>query len=165
MPDALARLNDYGTSLVATLQDAIRNKPVTRFGVVNASGRLADSLRFEVAETSTGYRLSLYAASYALTLEYGRKPGKFPNLAAIKQWIQDKGIVPHPDAKGRTPSTDSLAFLIGRKIASSGTTIYQAGQPTGLFGQVIGDNVPAQQLAKLLLPVFVEDVRSVLRAA
>ncbi len=171
--NALARLTDYGNDLVATLREAIRSKPITKFGPANASGRLADSLRFEVAETSTGYRLSLYAASYALSLEYGRKPGSFPPLKSIQQWIEDKGIVPAPDANGKTiqykapegKDYSSLAYLIARKISQKGTTIYQAGQPTGLFGEVIGESVPAQQLAKLLLPVFMEDVRSVLRTA
>lgn len=172
MTDGLTRLDDYGKSLVATLQDAIRTKQVTRFGPVNASGRLADSLRYEVAESATGYTLLLYGASYALTLEYGRKPGKFPSLTAIQQWVEDKGIVPAPDANGRTPGTKAnakgysqLAYLIARKIANKGTTIYQAGQPTGLFGQVIGADIAATELAKLLLPVFVDDVRTAIRAA
>lgn len=169
--DALERLTEYGSSLVATLQEAIRTKQVTRYGPVNASGRLAASLRFEVSESATGYTLLLYAASYALALEYGRKPGKFPSLEVIQQWIEDKGIVPSPDENGRTPGTTAnakgysqLAYLIARKIANKGTTIYQAGQPSGLFGQLIGADIAAQELAKLLLPVFLGDVRSAIRA-
>lgn len=163
--DALTRLTEYGENLVASLQADIASKPVTRYGPVNASGRLAASLRFDVAETPTGYRLTLYGATYALTLEYGRRPGKFPNLLAIQQWIEDKGIVPRPDAKGRPVSTKSLAYLIGRAIAQKGTLLYQAGQPSGLFGDHIGPAIVAQELAKLLLPVLHEQVVSALRAA
>jgi len=162
--DALVRLTDYGTSLVASLQERIKSEPVTRFGPVNASGNLAASLRCEVSETATGYRLELLAASYALTLEYGRRPGKFPNLASIRLWIEAKGIVPRPDAKGRAVSVNSLAYLIGRAIAQKGTTIYQSGQPSNLFGARIGPDIVAADLAKLLLPVLREQVVSALRA-
>lgn len=163
--EALERLAEYGANLVASLQDAIRTKQVTRYGPVNASGRLTASLRVEVSQTATGYQLLLYAASYALALEYGRKPGKFPSISAIRLWIDSRGIVPAPDAKGRAVSKDSLAFLIARKIANSGTTIYQQGQPTGLFGQLIGPEIAAKELAKLLLPVFSDEVRTALRMA
>jgi len=49
---------------------------------------------------------------YPLT---GRNAGKFPPKEAIEQWIVDKGIVPDDI------SIESLAFLIGRKIAKEGT--------------------------------------------
>jgi hypothetical protein len=163
--DALERLADYGANLITNLQDAIKSKPVSPYGPVNASGRLAASLRVEVSATATGYQLLLYGASYALALEYGRKPGKFPNLTAIRQWIDTRGIVPYPDAKGSAVSKDSLAFLIARKIAQNGTTIYQQGQPTGLFGQFIGPDIAAKELARVLLPVFTDEVRSALRLA
>lgn len=165
MLSAADTLLAYGTETVALLQSRVKSLPVTRFGPVNASGNLAASLRCEVSQTPDGYRLSLYAAAYALALEYGRKPGAFPNLLAIKQWIADKGIVPHPDAKGRAVSTDSLAFLIGRKIQQQGTTIFQAGQPSQLFGALLSPEAVQQALLKLLLPVYVEQVRSVLRGA
>lgn len=172
MTDPLVRLTEYGNDLVATLREAILSKPVTKFGAVNASGNLAASLRVEVSESATGYRLLLYAASYALSLEYGRKPGAFPPLKAIQAWIETRGIVPSPDANGRAPSVkandkgySSLAYLIARKIANNGTEIYRLGQPTGLFGEVIGENIPAQRLAKLLLPVFMDEVKSTIRLA
>jgi hypothetical protein len=173
MLDALARLTEYGNDLLATLREAIVSKPVTKFGAVNASGNLAASLRVAVSETATGFQLLLYGASYALALEYGRKPGKFPPLVSIQQWIETRGIVPAPDANGKTiqykapegKDYSSLAFLIARKIANNGSTIYRLGQPTGLFGEVIGENIPAQQLAKVLLPVVMDEVRSAIRLA
>lgn len=163
MEDALARLQAYGTELVAGLQTAIRTQSVTRFGPVNASGRLAASLRVEVLPTPQGYQLTLYGASYALALEYGRRPGKFPNLLAIRQWIADKGIVPRPDARGRAVSVKSLAFLIAQKLQREGSTIYQQGQPSGLFGSRIAPGIVAADLAKLLLPVLAKQVVTALR--
>lgn len=48
-------------------------------------------------------------------VDFGRKPGKFPNLDAIKKWIKDKPI---GQWNGITP--DSQAYLIGRSIQNTG---------------------------------------------
>lgn len=49
-------------------------------------------------------------------VDFGRKPGKFPNLTSIKKWINDKPI---GTWNGITP--DSQAYLIGRSIQKYGT--------------------------------------------
>ena len=164
MSAELATLTAYGAELVAGLQERVKSYPATRFGPVNASGNLAKSLRCEVLETATGYRLTLYAASYALTLEYGRKPGKFPNLLAIQEWLEAKGIVPRPDAKGRPVSTKSLAFMVARKIAEKGTTIYQSGSPSMLFGAVLGPEQVRAAVISRITPVLLGDVRSAIHS-
>jgi hypothetical protein len=166
MADALERLTEYGADLVASLRERIKSEPVTRFGAVNASGNLAASLRTEVLATATGYRLTLYGASYALALEYGRKPGKFPPLRSIQLWIEAKGLTQKPGGASVTAGAtgySSLAFLIGRKIAQNGTVLYQAGQPSSLFGARIGAPIVASELAKRLLPVVREQALSALR--
>ena len=166
--DALDRLTAYGADLVASLQERIRSEPVTRFGPVNASGNLAASLRTEVVTTATGYRLTLFGASYALALEYGRKPGKFPPLRQIQLWIDAKGLTQQPGGASVTAGPkgySSLAFLIGRKIAQNGTVLYQAGQPSKLFGARIAGDIVASELAKVLLPAVREQVVSALRVA
>lgn len=165
MSAELDQLTAYGAELVTGLQERIKSFPATRFGPVNASGKLAASLRCEVTATPTGYRLTLYAAAYALALEYGRKPGKFPNLTAIREWIQAKGIVPHPDAKGRAVSVNSLAYLIGRKIATQGSTIYQAGTPSLVFGALLNPAQVSAAVKARVVPLLVQDVRTALRAA
>jgi hypothetical protein len=165
MAAELTQLAAYGAELVTALQERIKSFPASRFGPVNASGKLAASLRYDVALTATGYRLTLYAAAYALALEYGRKPGKFPNLTAIREWIQARGLVPHPDAKGRAVSVNSLAFLIGRKIANSGTTLYQAGQPSQLFGALLSPAQVGAAITARILPQLVQELRSALQAA
>lgn len=81
---------------------------------IRASGKSADSLRIETKETSG----ALYGARYFYQQKFGRKPGKFPPISAILDWIKTKGI--QSDIPER-----SLAFLIARKIAMSGTDIYQ----------------------------------------
>lgn len=66
--------------------------------------------------------------AYWKYIEYGTKgwytgnaSRKFPPVSAILQWIQVKPVIPRPDAKGRIPSPQSLAYLIGRKIRDFGT--------------------------------------------
>lgn len=123
-------LNDYGQRIVSELKENIMSKDVTAFGPVNASGKLRDSVRYEVSNGT----LRVYALGYSYFLEYGRKPGKRPPKEAIKQWIADKGIVPNGI------STDSLAYLIARKIGEKGSMIYQQGG-SDLLSSVINDEL------------------------
>jgi len=87
---------------------------------VNASGNLSN---FTTEYEYDGKHFILYfnLADYWKYAEYGRGPGKFPPLDAIKNWIQVKPIIPVPDVRGKIPTTNQLAFLIGRKIANEGT--------------------------------------------
>lgn len=64
---------------------------------------------------------SLWAPSYIEQLANGRAPGKFPPIAAIEQWIHDKGI------QAVDITVSSLAFLIARKIAREGTEYFKQG--------------------------------------
>lgn len=50
----------------------------------------------------------------------------FPPVNAIINWIKVKPIVPRADKNGRVPSVNSLAYLIGRKIAYEGIEPYPA---------------------------------------
>lgn len=164
MPSAeLAHLSTYGDELLAACRSQVATLPVTRFGPVNASGRLARELRREATETPAGYSLRLYAPGYVLTLLFGRAPGKFPNLTGIKQWIAARGIVPHPDKNGRAVSVDSLAYLIGRKIAREGNTVYRQGPPSQLFADILDPVQVAAALKSYFVPLLVARVRSGLR--
>lgn len=72
----------------------------------------------------------LWGNHYIEQLVNGRGPGKFPPIAAIEKWINDKGI------SALDISVSSLAFLIARKIAREGTEIFQKGG-TDLVDSVI----------------------------
>ena len=87
---------------------------------MKASGKWENEL--EVL-TSTN-NAKIVGEGYTNQLVNGRKPGKFPPVDAIKQWIVDKGIV--NNIKGNI-SVSSLAFLIARKIAKSGTKYFKQG--------------------------------------
>jgi hypothetical protein len=116
-PAAYTELAEWAQMQVDKLRTDIKNKPVTPFGAINASGNLEASVRFELTDTT----LTFYAANYWPYADAGREPGKFPPIENIMQWILDKGI----------QSTDiplkSQAFLIARKIAETGTIAYQQG--------------------------------------
>ena len=111
-------LNDLGAGISQQLRTDIASKSVTKYGPVNASGKLAKSIRYDV----TPNNLKVYALNYFYYVENGRKGGKRPPRSVIRQWIIDKGIKP----QGKI-SIDSLAFLIQRKIGESGTTAFQQG--------------------------------------
>ncbi len=111
------KLNQIGQLLVDRLVKDIKEKPVTKYGAVNASGDLAKSIRYEVYENG----VKIIGNDYIYYLEKGRKSGKRPPKDVIRKWIDDKGINPTDISK------DSLAFLIQRKIGLKGTTIFEQG--------------------------------------
>lgn len=84
---------------------------------IRSSGKSADSLRTESNESSG----KLYGAKYFYQQKFGRKPGKFPPISDILDWIRSKGITPR-DTK---TSERQLAFLFARKIAQKGTDVFQ----------------------------------------
>ena len=88
---------------------------------LRSSGKSSASLRTEVNENSG----TLYGAKYIYQLKHGRKPGKFPPIDEILNWIRTKGI----QARDGKTTTNQLAFLFARKIAERGTDIYSGKKP------------------------------------
>lgn len=89
-------------------------------GGSNATGLLGNSLSTTVNAEDGIYEVVLNIQEYWKYLEYGRLPGSFPNIDAIRKWIQVKPILPTPSSNGRIPTIDQLTFLISRKIAEKG---------------------------------------------
>lgn len=85
-----------------------------------ASEKLLNTAQFILQINGSQYEVQLSLQDYWKFVEYDTKP-HFPPLNAIKQWIRIKPVIPRPNALGRTPSEDQLAYLIGRKIAEEGT--------------------------------------------
>lgn len=141
-------LTVLGTRITTQLKDDIRNKRITKYGPVNASGALADSVRFEV----TGEVLRVYAFGYSFYLEYGRKPGKFPPREPIIQWIKDKGL-------SYDIPINSLAYLIQRKIARKGTTIFEQGG-SDLISGIINEGLINDLKSELFEAIIDEAVSS-----
>lgn len=85
-----------------------------------ASGDLLNSVECHVALDNQEFVVSLTLRDYWQYVEEDTKP-HWPPRDAILSWIQVKPVLPRPDAQGRIPTPQSLAFLIQRKIATEGT--------------------------------------------
>lgn len=86
----------------------------------SASGNLVNSAKAYVDWNGTVLSISMELPDYWKYVEYGRKPGKFPPLDKIRQWIKVKPVLPHPGKNGKIPSENTLAYLLARKIATKG---------------------------------------------
>lgn len=99
---------------------------------MKASGKFEDELEVFYEEAENRFKTIVKGIDYTAQLQFGRKPGKFPPITIIEQWIRDKGIsFVEKDIKIR-----QLAFLIARKIAQDGTKYFQQGG-TDLVDSVI----------------------------
>ena len=85
-----------------------------------ASGALLNSVEYRVIQDGAEYEVQLSLAEYWKYVEYDTKP-HWPPVSAIREWIRVKPVLPRPDANGRIPKPQSLAYLIGRKIIREGT--------------------------------------------
>jgi hypothetical protein len=155
-------LEKFGITATEALVNAIKTKLIERQGasggfrsVVNASGRLADSIDYVV----TGSRLTIRGNDYIYYLENGRRPGKRPPKDVIRKWIDDKGIVPRDNI-----SKDSLAYLIARKMGEEGSTIYKAGGSdlvSGIFNDKFVDSLQSEFMNLLTVEVESEILKLV----
>lgn len=89
-------------------------------GGSNATGLLGNSLSTTVNAEDGIYEVVLNIQEYWKYLEYGRLPGTFPNIDAIRKWIQVKPVLPTPDRNGKVPTINQLTYLISRKIEEKG---------------------------------------------
>ena len=155
--DVNAILTKYGELITNEAKADIRNKSVTQYGSVNASGDLDKSIRYEVKDG----KLTVYGLDYSYYVEKGRKGGKRPpfnpnstkfgvkvrgknkgkprgDFENISRWLDNK-----PSARQRfgydlktQAQKASLVYMIANKIAEKGTTAYQQGG-TKLFEDIL----------------------------
>lgn len=98
-----------------------------------ATGRLMNNIKVQVVETQPGIQVIAISAfgkrledTYAYWLINDRKPGKFPNLNAIKAWIKNKKSFRIRDFKTgkylpkNEKNIDRVAYLIGRSMKQFG---------------------------------------------
>lgn len=157
MLDVNSLLNEVGSKIVADLKNDIRNKTITKYGAVNASGRLEKSIRYEV----DGLSLKVYGEDYIYYLEAGRRNGKRPPKQAIREWIESK-----PSAQAnfgwnqlKEYQKNSIVYLIQRKIGEKGTTIFEQGG-SDLVSAVINKDIIDFIQTKLLDGFNTETVQS-----
>ena len=86
-----------------------------------ASGNLISSLKPVTLQFKNNkFEADISIASYWKYVEYGRRPGKFPPINKILNWIKVKPVIPRPMNGLKPPTEPQLAFLIARKIARDG---------------------------------------------
>ena len=86
-----------------------------------ASGDLLNSVEYVIDRDGYTYTVSLMLKDYWYFVENGRKAGKWPPIDNILNWIKIKPVLPRPNAEGKLPTPQQLAFLIARKIGEEGT--------------------------------------------
>lgn len=90
------------------IQDRIKDR-MKEMGI-NATGSASQSLRIKGNE--------LLGNDYIYFLDKGRKPGIFPPVENIQEWVRQKLGVEEKEVNG-------VAYVIGRKIANEGTEIFK----------------------------------------
>lgn len=104
---AIAIRNEYQDNL-------IRNDRI-------ASGDLLNNIEYELTRGDFTYTIYVKMKDYWYYVENGRKAGKWPPIQNILDWIKIKPVLPRPNAEGKLPTPQQLAFLIARKIGEEGT--------------------------------------------
>lgn len=104
---AIAIRNEYQDNL-------IRNDRI-------ASGDLLNNIEYEVTRGDFTYTIYVKMKDYWYYVENGRRAGKWPPIDNILNWIKIKPVLPRPNAEGKLPTPQQLAFLIARKIGEEGT--------------------------------------------
>ena len=111
-----------------------------------ASGETYESFKTEQEETGDGIRQIVYGADHVYFLEYGRGAGGFPPLDRIKLWCEQKGLF---NGVEKQYQKNSIAYLVGRKIAQSGTLLNRTGRTFSGYESPIGkafDEARVQEL-------------------
>jgi len=103
----------YGTETIAKIKKELLNS--------RSSGRLLNSLNYEVKSIVEGISMDINAEDYFQYVDEGRSPGKMPNVNSIKSWCRIKGI------------PQSAAFPIAKNIGKFGI------KPANLLAD-IGEN-------------------------
>ena len=104
---AIAIRNEYQDNL-------IRNDRI-------ASGDLLNNIEYEITRDDFTVTIYVKMRDYWYYVENGRKAGKWPPIQNILDWIKIKPVLPRPNAEGKLPTPQQLAFLIARKIGKEGT--------------------------------------------
>lgn len=124
-----------------------------------ASGRTIASLR--VVPTDGGAALVTTGRMPFGTLETGRRGGRIPAgfTAIILDWMRSKGIQAQVSGNRSQESADrSLAYLISRKIAREGTSLFRRGGRNTIYSQEIPKTVAAvERRIGALFDAYVEE--------
>ena len=144
---------EFASDFIAQVKNAIKTKPVRRktkaqggfSSTVNATGKLAESLRSEIDDAG----IRVYCLAYIDKLVYGQPPQRIDATEfEIKNWINAKGL-------------DLTATGVMNNLQRSGSSIWQefGGQDSGLLGDVHFEKKLEEIKSKLTLKM-IEDIGS-----
>ena len=91
---------------------------------------LLNSVKTHVVTGDRYYEVTMDLFNYWKYLEYGTK-AHWPPREDILNWIRIKPLLPRPDALGRIPSENQLAFLISRAMAGQSPNQARLKNPHG----------------------------------
>lgn len=103
----------------------------------NSSNKLSNSIKGLVKQNGKYIVISISLEDYWKYIENGTKP-HFPPIDSIKKWISVKPVLPRPLKNGKLPTTNQLAYLIGRKISKVGTKAQPFLKPTITSFDLVG---------------------------
>lgn len=143
----LTTIKDITNNFCSELRNTLSNNGT------DASGELSKSIKGIVKQDGKWVIISIQMEDYWKYVENGTKP-HFPPIDAIKKWITIKPVLPRPLKNGKLPTTNQLAYLIGRKISQKGTLPKPFFNPTlndfDLVGKVYNEvlNLIEEQITK-----------------
>lgn len=129
-------ITEVGTDVVKQLSEAIVDKHKV------ASGRLLNSLSFEVKQLLTEFQIIFYGEKYFINVEDGRKPGTFPPISAIEKWCRVKRI------------PKRAAYPIARSIWKFGI------KPTPIISDFIDRSKVLDDVTKKVEQVYSEELEA-----
>lgn len=147
-------LDKFAKQATIDMKLAVRTKKISngRQSAVNASGSLDESIGYKLLPDG----VEIYGNDYVYYLVYGRRGGNAPPFQSIREWIDDKGIV--PDRGSTDEDKDGMAWAIVKTIAKEGTSIYKTfnGQDSGLFADIFDEESLAELGEQLMAAVSLE---------
>jgi len=142
-------VRNFAEQVIAGIKNNIKSKQVTKYGAMESSGTMADSLKY----SWDGKKLVIYSTEkYFTVLETGRKPGKQPPTSNIEKWLEDKPV------QVQDISKKSLAFLIARKIGREGSSLYRKGGNSGVISDFINTKYVKDNLTDKLFLATIESI-------
>lgn len=127
------------------------------------SKRFADSIGAEIGEKE----IVIYASPYISVLIDGRPPTSpsakkgSPTLQqAIREWIDDRSIVPRAAPNGITPTLEQLSWAISKSIHMRGDLLYQRGGGNNIFDGIITED-RIENLLNILGEAYFTETQSI----
>lgn len=112
-------VNEQGNELVNNIRSNLASTGT------NATGKTADSLRFEISTEGTKTRLKLFGRPFFNTVSTGRKPT--PEKKPPREFIEN--LKPWAEARG---IPEGAVWAIATKINKLGTNLFRSGGRTDI---------------------------------